>query len=130
MKLRKEGNTRNLANLRKANWQIQFAWIEIRTRSRITKQPRSRNISGYFRLDSFSTSEKLSVYCQIRWNCVAGKYCPVLSAMIYRSSTSKTHLILKCDNSIFSPDTVIVPIVKPPMYPLDYKMDRFVTRIS
>lgn len=102
-------------------WRIQFAWIEIRTRSRITKQPRSRNISGYFRLDSFSTSEKLSVYCQIRWNCVAGKYCPVLSAMIYRSSTSKTHLILKCDNSIFSPDTVIVPIVKPPMYLLDYK---------
>lgn len=69
-------------------------------RSRI----RNSSFSKYFeQVGQLSTSEKLSVYCQIRWNCVVGKYCPVLSAMIYRSSTSKMHLILKCDNSIFHP---------------------------
>lgn len=104
---------KSLANLRKV---ANIICIDRdATRSRI----RNSSFSKYFeQVGQLSTSEKLSVYCQIRWNCVVGKYCPVLSAMIYRSSTSKMHLILKCDNSIFHP-TVIVPIVKPRMYLLD-----------
>ena len=89
---------KSLANLRKV---ANIICIDRdATRSRI----RNSSFSKYFeQVGQLSTSEKLSVYCQIRWNCVVGKYCSVLSAMIYRSSTSKMHLILKCDNSIFHP---------------------------